>query len=252
MTYRLAELTTVQAAAAADRDGVLLIPAGAFEQHGPGLPLATDLLRAEGVADLVADRFDGRIVIGPSIPIGVSPHHLAFAGTVSARPATFIALLRDYLESLHPYGFRRFLVITGHAGNNAALEVLAQDLLRELPEVEFAWTPITTLAADVVGELNVGEVHGHSGEAETAQLLHLRPDLVRTGQLRPGTTELDQLEPLPRLSRAGLPKLAVGYHRLSPDGVLGDPRRATAAAGKLIIDRATTRIVDFIKEWLDT
>ena len=108
---------------------------------------------------------------------------------------------------------------------------------------------MTALAGDVVAAMDTSEVHGHSGEAETAQMLHLAPDQVRPERLRPGTTALDQLEPLPRLSRSRYPALAVGYDRLSPDGVLGDPRRATADDGRTIIDRATARLVAFVKEW---
>ncbi|MFC7623923.1 creatininase family protein [Microlunatus sp. GCM10028923] len=249
MTYRLAELTTDEAAAAAATGAAVLLPVGAFEQHGPGLPLATDLVRAERLADAVADELGGAAVIGPSVPVGVSPHHLAFAGTVSLRPATFLAVLRDYLDSLARHGWRRFLVVTGHGGNNAALDVLAQDLLRDRPELRFAWAPVTALAADVVAAMETSEVTGHSGEAETAQMLHLAPDQVRRDRLRPGTTALDQLEPLTRLSRSRYPALAVGYDQLSPDGVLGDPRRATAADGRAIVERATARLVAFLKEW---
>lgn len=248
---RLAEMTTVEAADAVARGTVVLIPAGAFEQHGPGLPLATDLVRAEAVADRVAAELPDRVVIGPALPVGVSPHHLAFAGTVSLSTTTFARLVKEYVDSLAGHGWRRIVVVTGHGGNNAALGTVAQDLLREQPDVEFAWTPLT--APDVVADLGVSEVHGHSGEAETSQMLHLAPHLVRRDRLAAGTTRLDQLDPLARLARhVGPPTLAVPYDRLSQIGVLGDPRRASADDGRSIVDVVTGRIVAFVKEWLDT
>lgn len=250
MTQRLAEMTTAEAAAAASRETIVVLPIGAFEQHGPGLPLATDLIRAEAVAERVAAELPDLVVIGPAVPVGISAHHLAFAGTVSLRPATFVAVVREYVESLAQHGWRRVLAITGHGGNNAALGVLAQELLQDHPALEFSWTPVSGLASDVIAEMDVSEIHGHSGEAETAQLLHVAPHLVHEDRLEAGTTRLDQLGPLEQLSRRpGHPTLTVTYDRLSPAGVLGDPRRATAEQGRSIIDLVTRRIVAYLKAW---
>src|SRR5690606_13919432 len=141
--HHLADMTSEEARRAAEADTVVLIPAGAFEQHGPALPLGTDLVRAEGVVERVAARLDGRAVIGPALPVGVSPHHLAFPGTLSLSVDTFRAVLREYLAGLSAHGWRRILVVTGHGGNNAALTTVAQDLLAEEPGLQFAWTPLT-------------------------------------------------------------------------------------------------------------
>ncbi|MYV57537.1 creatininase family protein [Streptomyces sp. SID3212] len=249
---RLAEMTTVEAATAVTASPVVIIPAGAFEQHGPGMPLATDTIRAEGVAERVAAGLDGRVVIGPPLPVGVSPHHLAFAGTVTLTTTTLATVVREYVESLHRHGWRKILVVTGHGGNNATLTTVAQDLLTTHPDLQFAWTPVTPLAADVVSEMGVSEVHGHSGEAETAQMLHLAPHLVHNDRLVPGTTATDQLDPLSRLARHGShPALAVRYDRLSENGVLGDPRWATAEDGQAVVDAVVARVTAFVKEWLD-
>ncbi|MEO9322552.1 creatininase family protein [Nocardioides sp. C4-1] len=252
MTYRLSEMTTDDAAAAVARGTVVLLPVGALEQHGPGLPLGTDQIRADALVERVAAELPDAVVIGPPVPVGVSPHHTAFAGTVTLRPATFVAVLREYVDSLAHHGWRRFLVVTGHGGNNAALGVLAQELMADRPELELAWAPVTASAPGAVADLDRAEVTGHSGEAETAQMLHVAPHLVRSDLLEPGTTTLDQLDPVPRLARhAGPPTLAVTYDRLSANGVLGDPRTATADAGRAIYDEATQRLVSFLKEWRD-
>src|SRR5262245_10025241 len=141
---RLGELTTVEAAAATD--AVVIIPAGAFEQHGPGLPLATDLVRAEHVAERVATALRGKALVGPAIPVGVSPHHLAFAGTISLTTTTFATVVREYVDGLYRHGWRKILVLTGHGGNNATLTTVGQDLLTTHPDLQFAWTPVTALA----------------------------------------------------------------------------------------------------------
>ncbi|MFJ6569118.1 creatininase family protein [Streptomyces sp. NPDC091292] len=252
LPWRLAEMTTQEAADAVGRAPIVVVPAGAFEQHGPGMPLATDTIRAEQVADRVARALGGRVVIGPSLPVGVSPHHLAFAGTVTLTTTTFAAVVREYADSLYRHGWRKVFVLTGHGGNNAALTTVAQDLLTTRPDLQFAWSPLTALASDVVAGMEVSEVHGHSGEAETAQMLHLAPHLVHTDRLAAGTTSTAGLTPLARLSRtSGHPTLTVRYDHLTANGVLGDPRHATAHDGKAIVDTAVTRVTAFLTQWLD-
>jgi creatinine amidohydrolase len=243
-------MTTVEAGRAAAAGSVVIIPAGAFEQHGPGMPLATDSIRAEHVVEQVAARLGGRAVIGPSIPVGVSPHHLAFAGTVTLSTSTFAAVVREYVDSLHRHGWRKVLVVTGHGGNNATLTAVGQDLLTSHPDLQFAWTPVTPLARAVMPR-NLSEVHGHSGEAETAQMLHIAPELVHRDRLAKGTTSLDELDPVARLSRRdGHPSLTIRYDRLSANGILGDPTAVTPAMGKTIVDTVVTRIADYVTEWL--
>jgi creatinine amidohydrolase len=247
MTVHLGEMTTAEAAAVVD--SVVLIPAGAFEQHGPGLPLATDLIRAEHVVERVAHAVP-RTVVGPAIPVGVSPHHMAFAGTITLSTTTFAAVAKEYAVSLHRHGFRKILVVTGHGGNNATLATVAQDLLTTHPGLQFAWTPVTALAGPALPD--VGEVSGHSGEAETAQMLYLAPELVRRDRLAKGTTSLAELDPVARLSRRdGHPALSVRYDQLSANGVLGDPTNATAVTGQSIVDTVVARIAEFVADWLD-
>lgn len=249
--HRLGELTTVEAARAVNASPVVLVPAGAFEQHGPGLPLATDLIRADHVVERVAAELGGRAVIGPAVPVGVSPHHVAFAGTLTLSTSTFAAVIREYVDGFYRHGWRKVLVVTGHGGNNATLTAVGQDLLTTHPELQFAWTPLSALAAAVLSTMDVSEVHGHAGEAETAQMWHIAPELVRRDRLTAGATALAELDPLARLSRRdGHPSLTVRYDRISEIGVLGDPRTATATAGSSIVDAMVTRITDFVTEWL--
>jgi creatinine amidohydrolase len=250
MSNKLAEMTTDQARDAVRTAPLVIIPVGAQEQHGGGMAMSTDTVRAVGLADLVADRLAGRAVVAPPLSYGVSPHHMAFAGTVTLSPATFQSVLRDLIDSLHQHGWRQFLVITGHGGNNAALSVLAQEYLRH-GDLTFAWTPITPLVSDVIAGMGVSQVHGHAGEAETAQMLYLAPELVHADQLEPGATRLDELSTPARLSRHTQgPRLSVGFDEYHKRGVLGDPRAATAEDGRLLVETAADRIAAFADELL--
>ncbi len=250
MSNKLAELTTDQARDAVRTSPLAIIPVGAQEQHGGGMAMSTDTVRAVGLAELVAERLAGRAVIAPPLSYGVSPHHMAFAGTVTLSPATFQSVLREVVASLHRHGWRQFLVITGHGGNNAALSVLAQEYLLQR-DLTFAWTPITPLVSDLIADMEVSQVHGHAGEAETAQMLYLAPELVYSDHLEPGATRLDELSTPARLSRqAQGPRLSVGFDEYHKRGVLGDPRRATAEQGRLLVETAADRIAAFADELL--
>jgi creatinine amidohydrolase/Fe(II)-dependent formamide hydrolase-like protein len=244
---KLAEMTTDEAQDAVRRSPLVIVPVGAQEQHGGGMAMSTDTVRAVGVAEKVAERLAGRAVVAPVVPYGVSPHHLAFAGTISLSPATFMSVLRDLIGSLREHGWRQFLVVTGHGGNNAALSVLAQEYVRS--DLTFAWTPVTSVVSDLITD--VSEVHGHSGEAETAQMLYLAPELVQADRLEPGATKLDELTTTARLSRQSRgPRLSVGFDAYHKRGVLGDPRRATAEDGRLLVETAADRIAAFADELL--
>lgn len=247
---RLAEMTSAEAAASAQAGKIVVLPVGALEQHGPAMPLGTDTYRADAVAKRVVEQVPEAALLGPSLPIGVSPHHLGFPGTVSLTTQTFTAVVREIAVGLHRQGFHRILVVTGHGGNNASLTTIAQDLLASDPGLQFAWTPLTSVASDVVRAAGVSEVHGHCGEAETAQMLEVAPELVRRELLEPGPTTPADLDPLSALARSvSHPTLTRSWDDLTANGVLGDPRRATESLGAELIETITERICDFLRRW---
>ena len=57
------------------------------------------------------------MLVLPVLPYGLTPSFQAFPGSPSLRLETFVAVLRDLLDSLHGQGFRRFLLVNGHGGN---------------------------------------------------------------------------------------------------------------------------------------
>jgi len=168
---RAAWATSPEAAAPA---GVLVLPTGAVEQHGPHLPLGVDAWIAHAVALGAAAR-SGRAAVAEPLPYGCSSHHLAFAGTASLSPATFIAVVRDVCASLARDG-ASVLVINGHGGNRAALDVA----LVELGAVGVRASAVSyfDLIRDDLPELADDEV-GHACALETSLMLHLWPASVR-------------------------------------------------------------------------
>jgi creatinine amidohydrolase len=97
-------------------DRVMLVT-GATEQHGY-LSLLTDVRVPLALADAAAQQ--SGVLVAPPLNFGVSPYFLAYPGTISLRISTFLAVVEDMVRSLYGYGFRRFLILNGHGGNNPA------------------------------------------------------------------------------------------------------------------------------------
>ena len=104
----------------------ILIPIGSTEQHGPIGMIGTDILCPEIVAEAMAEQT--RILIGPSLGIGMAQHHLAFPGSVSLRPSTLMRVLGDVVESLGAQGFTHFFFLNGHGGNIATVQAAFSEI----------------------------------------------------------------------------------------------------------------------------
>ncbi len=248
--HRYDHLTSPEAEQAQCDGALLILPVGALEQHGDGLPLGTDSIRADHVAHRVAGELAGRCFVLPTVPYGVSPHHRTLPGTVSLPPTLFAELIAQIAGELAGSGWRRLLVVTGHGGNAAALGVAQQLLLSSHAELAFAWSPVTALATEANGQLPRAEVTGHSGESETAQMLAIDETLVRRDHLRPGATSLAGLSPRALLSRTAKPSIAVTFDQYAPNGVLGDPTTATREDGEAILDEVVAAVTAYARRML--
>ena len=103
---------------------VAVLPIGAFEQHGPSLPLVTDTLIATAIADAISQHH--KVFQLPAITFGCSHEHSAFPGTVSLSPATLAAVVTDISTSLGQQGITALIVVNGHGGNYVLGNVVQQ------------------------------------------------------------------------------------------------------------------------------
>ena len=224
--FLLATMTSpqVQAEIAAGRT-TIVVPFGAVEQHGPHLPLDTDTVLADRLGPLIAERLDG--LCAPTIPIGCSKHHLALAGTLSLQPETLQRVVRDLVESLAAHGFHRIILLPTHGGNEEPLRQAAAESRRDGITLVVAGLGaiVAALLADASARgVTPGDQGGHAGELETSLMLALAPHVVRTSLMEAG-----YLGPLD--DGATRVFFDQGAAALSPNGVIGDPRGSSSAAG---------------------
>jgi creatinine amidohydrolase len=114
------------------RDDRVVLPVGSTEQHGY-LSLETDNILAERVSAEAADPLG--VLVLPALAYGLTPSFAAYPGSPTLRLETFLAVLRDLLDSLHGQGFRRFLVVNGHGGNIAG-QSLAREWMAAQPDAQ--------------------------------------------------------------------------------------------------------------------
>lgn len=245
---RLADLSTDEAATALVRAGVVLVPVGAIEQHGPHLSLETDARIADEFATRLAEQLGDAAVLCPLVPYGVSDHHRNFPGTVMVRASTFIDLLMDVLASLQRHGVTRVVFVNGHGGNGPALTIVSSRARTELdlPVASMMWA---RLASDTIAAGAAGEERGHACESETSLALVLAPDLVRT-ELLPEPGFRDVVPVLARPPR-GYVDMSVDFGDLTSNGVWGRPRASSVEFGERILHTALERAVAFCREFAD-
>lgn len=100
------------------QDDRVILPLGSTEQHGY-LSLMTDAILAQKVSEDAAEPLG--VPVMPVLPYGMAPYFCAYPGTVSLKPSTYFAIVRDLLDNLYRSGFRRILVVNGHGGNSPVL-----------------------------------------------------------------------------------------------------------------------------------
>src|SRR5437660_984409 len=162
---RLVEMTRSEANEAAP-ESLLVVPLGATEQHGPHLPVGTDSMLVEAVAERVvlALRDSVPVVLAPTLPVGTSTHHIPFGGTLSMTSLSLYGVLMDIGRSAASGGFRRMFYLNGHGGNHELAQVVARDLGLELPVAVGAgsWWAMAYDALVEAGGPTIRTIPGHA------------------------------------------------------------------------------------------
>lgn len=252
------------------RSDMVIIPVGSLEQHGTHLPLGTDFLNGQERAKLIAQRAD--VLVAPILLPGQSPYHMEFAGTVTL-PSTLIQeVYVEAARSLMRHGFRRFLILNAHGGNNAISSFVVDRINQETEGIAVKLNDVIGPFMDrtATRTLPRGEplLDRHGGTGETAQSMYLIPELVDLeGVEAAELTLLPHLEAMVPEVLAGDPTatavfLAEGLKdaatgkgtsaaAMSSTGVWGavSPAEASLERGRISTEAFVDAAVAFIQRW---
>jgi len=250
-THDWGALTRAEIAAARDAGALPVLTVGAVEQHSDHLPVDTDTLSAYRIALAAAGRCPSpHVLVLPPPSFGFSPHHRAWAGTITLSLETFVGLVTDVAESLHRTGFKRLLIVNGHGGNQGPLTSACTALASRGLEVGYVnyMSPGQKQWLEVLPGALRGV--GHACAYETALQLALRPPVVadriaaRIGNLPPRLSPSyaagnasDVMRPAGAYFAAIFAAGDVGY--------VGDPAAATKASGEALIDATVSALAQF-------
>lgn len=253
--YRYGEMTWPEVKEAAARPCVAIVPIATLEDHGPHLPIDTDLLLCASICELAASLAADRTILVPPINHGYSPHHMDFPGAITIGAHTLIDYGLDVCKSLAHHGFKRILIVNGHGSNTPFTDIIARLSVVHTGALTAAvnyWAApgVCEVAQSLRESEPVGGMN-HACEFETSLYLALRPNLVDMSKAvaelshRPSKNYWTDL-----IAGDGPLAMMEYWSQLSESGVMGDPTTATAAKGRALLDAAAKGLVELVDEML--
>lgn len=237
---------------------VILLPVGSTEQHGPHLPLDVDSLIANSVC-LEAGRLSSeKILIAPVISYGYNIHAFDYPGTMHVGHNHLLGFCLSVCKSFAYHGFKRIVMVNGHGGNSAVLELVSRRAILETDALVTSFTWWNLLGVDPSFLSSVRESvfpggTGHACEVETSVYLHLAGEKVQMDKAKDhiawynsrGTSSFQWGD----LFGSGPVSVFERTSTFTENGTFGEPTLATAEKGKQIFEEAAERLVQFVEEF---
>jgi creatinine amidohydrolase len=251
----LQELTWEDVADYLKTDDIVICPVGSTEQHGPAGPLGVDSYAAIALAEDAAKA--SGVLVTPPLWFGDSPHHLDFAGTISLRTDTLVAVAKDIIHSLARNGFKKIIFINGHKGaNNPALITACRTVHQyELPHILLSLADPLYIGKGIA-HIKAAQEH-HAGELEISHIWYKHPHLVKPEKLPE-----EQVDLKPILSPFAHNDLFFGsgdsieifwnskeQKAFTPTGSFSDASKASPQKGREYHEYMVKNLVKFI-DWL--
>lgn len=241
---------------------MVIIPIGSTEQHGPHMPLGTDYYEALETSKLISARTG--VLVAPVLLSGYSVYHSGFPGTLSLKSETIELVLFETVEILMKYGFRKFMFFNYHGGNRIAESNV---ILRINHTTEAIAVQLGIGAPFQKRTEQAAPFDFHAGISETSTMLYLKPELVKMDLAeKPKITFSPQMQELWELGQKNPGLMTVwnsllatpsetkkkgASHEISNNGIwsFGDPKTATKAMGRKIVNKMVENAVKFINDW---
>jgi creatinine amidohydrolase len=247
----IGELTFPEISKLVRESSILCLAVGSIEQHGPHLPLNTDVVLAEEFTRRIIARWGESLDLWqlPTLSISLAREHEWAPGTLSLSVQGMTALMRELgREIARALPARNLAIINGHGGNRGILEALILELRAEFGLNVCVMHPSNWVEAGV--DVAIPEIHG--GKNETSMMLAAVPQLVRRDQMA-----LLKNAPNATAIRTAILDRGVSWpwttddKRLADMGVIGDAQAASAEFGMKIFDQVVEKAGGILKQLLD-
>ncbi|WP_272700455.1 creatininase family protein [Desulfovibrio sp. Fe33] len=215
----------------------LILPVGSCESHGEHLPYGCDSFVCHQIGIDLAERLENTVVAPPQF-FGMSQHYRHKPMCLSLSSDTVIRVVRELLDSAKFWGINKVLIVNGHDGNIAPIEIAARDFKVANPDFGLAVLDAWWVTAGNLLPKDTFEVWdglGHGGEGETSIGLSIFPDLCDMSRAKGEIPEMDNNV-----------KLIWNFEELTQFGASGDPTKATAAKGDAMRSVLVDYLVDFV------
>lgn len=218
----------------------IIIPIGSTEQHGPNGLVGTDAICGEAVGRKLGERTG--TLVAPTIAVGMAQHHLGFPGSMTLRPSTLIAVVKDNVESLARHGFTHFYFVNGHGGNVAPFSAAFSEIYAEASLMRASNRPAVrcrlrnwyeTAGVKAISRELYGDQEGsHATPSEVSLTWAIYPETAKPMKMSP------EVAPKGEFTDAN------DYRRNFPDGRIGsNPGLSSIEAGKRLWEAAVSDLV---------
>ncbi|MGI0525067.1 creatininase family protein [Rhizobium giardinii] len=230
---------------------IAVLPIASTEQHGPHLPIATDVTIANGMLAEVRKQLPETldVLVLPTQEIGKANEHIYGPGTLSLGAEILISAWTAIGGKVAEAGLRKIVIVNSHGGNLDVMNIVAREL-----RVRFSMAVVATQWSRFGCPEGLISEHEqkfgiHGGDMETSMMLHFRPDLVRMDKAENFASRAEwmkdntrYLQPLPPHSLAWI------AHDLNPNGVVGDASLGTAEKGALIALHQAKGFIELLED----
>jgi len=218
---------------------IAILPIGSLEQHGPHLPINTDIITTEAYANEIGKELNAFQL--PTLPISTCREHMGSIGSVWMNPDTFYRMVKDICMCLKEQGFKRIVILQGHGGIFMLTPILRELNATQNPDLMVCKVePYAFLQQFKDAGIITSDVCLHADEFESSVVMHVRKDLVHEDLIE------DYLPDVPREF--------LNYGSIfcaSPCGVWGEPSKASAEKGKALLEMGSHLMVEYIHKVFD-
>jgi creatinine amidohydrolase len=230
---------------------IAVLPLAATEQHGPHLPLSTDVMIAQAYLERVRELLPAALpaTFLPVQPVGISTEHIDYPGTLTLSTEQ---ALRDWMAlgtSIARTGIKKLVIVTSHGGNSAAMTLVAQDLRARhgLLAVTTGWARFGAPEGLFTAEELRHGVHG--GAVETSIMLARYSQEVRKENIanfRPASIAMEK--DYRWLSAHRPAPFAWQAQDIHPSGAAGDATQASAEKGRQLLDHGARAFCELLAD----